>query len=83
MIELRVVLDIKAAIVSNAIKTIKALIIPVIKAALSIAQLNPLRGVNVPISATPFLVPVTVISLALIIDNKAAQDVRLLERFRA
>jgi len=34
--ELRVGLDIKAAFVSNAIKTIKALIIPVIKAALSI-----------------------------------------------
>lgn len=33
---------------------------------------DPLRGVNVPVSATPFLVPVIVIPLALIIDNKAA-----------
>lgn len=70
--ELRVGLDTKAALVSNAIKTIKALIIPVIKAALSIIWLNPLRGVNAAVSATPFLIPVAVIPFALIIDNKAA-----------
>ena len=65
-------LDNKAALVSKDNKAAKALIALVIRAALSIIWVNPLRGVNAPVSATPFLVPVTVISLALIIDNKAA-----------
>lgn len=65
-------LDNKAALVSKDNKATKALIAFVIRAALSIIWLNPLRGVNAPVSATPFLVPVIVILLALIIDNKAA-----------
>jgi hypothetical protein len=39
--------------------------------------------VNVPISATPFLVLVIVAFLALIADIKAAQHVCLLEQFWA